>query len=211
MKNLPGNQFDIGLLGHHCWLELANGDRVELPVERWTAGRCDGDEQLLGPCTGPTVDLGCGPGRLTAALTARGIVALGVDSSSTAVRLTRARGAHAVRRDVFDQLPAEGRWAHALLADGNIGIGGDPVALLRRVSRLLAPGGSTIVELDPPGSGLRYERVRIRSHTPRPQGGPFTWAWVGADAATELADEAGLRVAWTAHQGQRWFTELVRT
>ena len=32
-----------------------------------------------------------------------------------------------LRRDLFAPLPGEGRWHHVLLADGNIGIGGDPV------------------------------------------------------------------------------------
>lgn len=156
-----GHEFDTGLLGHHCWLELANGERVELPVDRWTDDSCDGDEVLLGPCHGPTLDIGCGPGRLVAALTRRGVLSLGVDSSRTAVRLTRQRGAIALHRNVFDRLPAEGRWRHVLLADGNIGIGGDPIALLRRVAELLAFDGNALIELDPPGCGLRNERVRL--------------------------------------------------
>ena len=33
-------------------------------------------------------------------------------------------------------LPGEGRWHHVPLADGNIGIGGDPVPLQRRFVEL---------------------------------------------------------------------------
>ena len=51
-----------------------------------------GDDGLLRRCTGPVLDVGCGPGRLTGALTARGHVALGVDVSAGAVRLARAPG-----------------------------------------------------------------------------------------------------------------------
>ena len=51
-----------------------------------------------------------------------------------AVAQTPDRGVAAIRRNVFDALPGEGRWRTALLADGNIGIGGDPAALLRRLS-----------------------------------------------------------------------------
>jgi SAM-dependent methyltransferase len=97
-----------------------------------------GDESIMDSCRGPALDLGCGPGRLTAGLVARGSGALGVDVSAAAVRATRRRGAPAVRRDLFGPLPAEGLWRHALLVDGNIGIGGDPVRLLTRCAALLA-------------------------------------------------------------------------
>jgi SAM-dependent methyltransferase len=203
-----GSEFDRGLLGHHCWLELADGGRIELPVERW-AQPSDGDEVLLDACTGPTIDLGCGPGRLTAALAERGVIALGVDSSRTAVRLTRRRGGSALHRDVFGRVPGEGRWRHALLADGNIGIGGDPRALLRRAAELIADDGDVLVELDPPGNGLRHERVRLRPG--HPDVAWFTWAWVGADAIAEVAARAGLRVDWTTRHGHRWFARLERS
>jgi SAM-dependent methyltransferase len=205
---LIGHEFDRGLLGHRCWLELADGERIELPVERWTAPS-EGDDVLLDACSGPTVDIGCGPGRLTAALAGRGVAALGVDSSRTAVRLTRRRGGNALHRNVFDRLPGEGRWRHALLADGNIGIGGDPAALLRRTAQLIAADGDVLVELEPPGHGLRLERVRLRpGHA---DGAWFTWAWVGADAITEVAVRAGLRVDWTTRHGHRWFARLERS
>ncbi|MEV6830397.1 class I SAM-dependent methyltransferase [Amycolatopsis sp. NPDC051102] len=203
-----GHEFDRGLLGQHCWLELASGERIELPVERWTAPS-EGDDVLLDACSGPTVDLGCGPGRLTAALAGRGVVALGVDSSRTAVALTRRRGGSALQRDIFDRLPGEGRWRHALLADGNIGIGGDPAALLRRTARLIAADGDVLVELDPPGRGLRHERVRLRpGHADVAW---FTWAWVGVDAIAEVALRAGLRVDWTTRHDHRWFARLERS
>ncbi|MEU0530897.1 class I SAM-dependent methyltransferase [Amycolatopsis tolypomycina] len=203
-----GHEFDRGLLGHRCWLELASGERIELPVERWTEPS-DGDDVLLDACSGPTVDLGCGPGRLTAALAGRGVVALGVDSSRTAVALTRRRGGSALQRNIFDSLPGEGRWHHALLADGNIGIGGDPAALLRRTAELIAPGGDVLVELEPPGRGLRHERVRLRPG--RADVAWFTWAWVGVDAIAEVAVRAGMRVDWTTRRGHRWFARLERS
>ncbi|MGW3993891.1 methyltransferase domain-containing protein [Amycolatopsis sp. NPDC004772] len=203
-----GHEFDLGLLGHRCWLELASGERIELAVERW-AEPSEGDDVLLDACSGPTIDLGCGPGRLTAALAARGVVVLGVDSSRTAVGLTRRRGGSALQRNIFDRLPGEGRWRHALLADGNIGIGGDPVTLLRRTTRLIAPDGDVLVELEPPGRGLRHERVRLRpGHADVAW---FTWAWVGVDAIAEVAARAGLRVDRTTRHGHRWFARLERS
>lgn len=201
--------FEPGLLGRRCWLELATGERIDLSTERWRATPDPGDELLLNSCTGPTIDIGCGPGRLTAALTERGVAALGTDISAVAVRLTLAAGAPAVRRDVFDRQPGEGRWRHALLADGNIGIGGDPVRLLRRVRELLCAGGSALVEVEPPGSGLRHDRVRVS--TDETDGARwFDWAWLGSDAAADAAAEAGLTTNWLREAGGRWFTELVR-
>jgi SAM-dependent methyltransferase len=201
--------FEPGLLGHRCWLELATGERISLPTERWRATPDPGDELLLSSCVGPTLDVGCGPGRLTAALTERGIAALGTDVSEVAVRLTVRAGAAAIRRDVFDRQPGEGRWRHTLLADGNIGIGGDPVRLLGRVRELLCVGGSALVEVDAPGVGLRHGRVRVS--TDDAQGARwFDWAWLGADAVPSTAAQAGLKAGWLREAGGRWFTELVR-
>lgn len=202
--------FEPGLLGQRCWLELATGERITLPTERWRATPDPGDELLLSSCAGPTLDIGCGPGRLTAALTERGVAALGMDVSAVAVRLTIEAGAPAVRRDVFDRQPGEGGWRHALLADGNIGIGGDPVRLLGRVRELLRGGGSALVEVDPPGIGLRRGRVRVS--TPGGSGTRwFDWAWLGADAVPLAAAGAGLATSWVREAGGRWFTELVRS
>jgi SAM-dependent methyltransferase len=127
----------------------------------WCRGRLPGDLGLLDRCQGPTLDVGCGPGRLTYALNRRGHPALGVDISAAAVRLARARGATVLRRDVFGPLPGEGRWRHVLLADGNIGIGGDPARLLRRCRELLAPNGLVHVELAPPGTPSWSGAARI--------------------------------------------------
>ncbi|MFC0114590.1 methyltransferase domain-containing protein [Kibdelosporangium aridum] len=195
--------FDVALKSSECWLELATGERITLPVDRWRATE-PSDEMLLAHCSGPTLDIGCGPGRLTSALSVRGIPVLGIDVSAVAVRLTLARGAVALRGDVFDPLPGEGRWHSALLADGNVGIGGDPVRLLRRVRGLVARNGRVLVELDPPGTGLRNHSVRVNG-----LGTWFPWAWVGADAVDEIALQAGFRSRWVAEGGNRWFTELV--
>ncbi|MFC3451360.1 methyltransferase domain-containing protein [Amycolatopsis speibonae] len=200
--------FDRGLLGHRCWLELATGERVDLPVDRWTAIPCDGDDVLLDACDGPTLDVGCGPGRLTAALSERGVASLGVDISATAVRLTHARGAAALHRDVFDRLPDEGRWRHALLADGNVGIGGDPLRLLTRMAELIGDGGTVLVELDPPGRGIRQDRVRLRPGSDDTGGAWFTWAWVGVEAIAGLAARTAFRVAWETRRDHRWFACL---
>ncbi|MFE0462831.1 methyltransferase domain-containing protein, partial [Kitasatospora sp. NPDC058965] len=134
------------------WLRRADGGRIPLDVERWCAPAAGADHGLLLRCTrlsAPVVDLGCGPGRLVAALLELGVPALGVDITRAAVARTRRLGGPALCRSVFDRLPAEGRWGGALLADGNLGIGGDPGSLLGRSAELLAPGGVLLVEVDP--------------------------------------------------------------
>lgn len=200
------DEFAPGLLGQPCWLELATGERIALATDRWRAAASPGEELLLRHCTGPTLDIGCGPGRLVASLRERGVPALGTDVSPVAVGLAVAAGVPAVRRDVFERLPAEGRWRHALLVDGNIGIGGDPVRLLRRVRELLCANGSALIEVDPPGGGVRHGQVRVT--TAATGGGWFDWAWLAADAVGVVAGAAGMSAGWVREAGGRWFAEV---
>ncbi|MEI7055188.1 class I SAM-dependent methyltransferase [Nocardioides sp. CCNWLW239] len=175
-----------------CRVVRVDGRASRLPVEDWTRHADAADLALLSHCVGPTVDLGCGPGRLTAALAARGLPSLGVDVVPEAVAETEARGGRAVCRDLFEPLPGEGWWTTALLADGNVGIGGDPLALLARVRRLLVPGGRVVAEVHPPGTSsgpLLAELVCDCGGTSQ-----FPWAVVGADMIGTVAAEAGLSV-----------------
>lgn len=187
-------------------LRTADGRELPLHVSRWCAPPDDADEELLRRCRGPVLDVGCGPGRLTAALTERGVPALGVDISRTAVTLARQAGAPALRRSVFDPLPGHGRWGTVLLADGNIGIGGDPVRLLHRTRRLLRPGGRVLVEVDPPGHHCWRGDVALSDG--RTVSDVFAWAFVGADQIAALAAAAGLRVLEQWTEAGRWFVDL---
>ncbi|WP_107658418.1 methyltransferase domain-containing protein [Nocardia suismassiliense] len=204
--------FDRALAGERCWMRAADGTRLRLPTGRWLglagAGECRADHALIRCCDGPTVDLGCGPGRLVAALLRRGVLALGIDISPTAVAISRFRGAPALRRDLFGPLPGAGRWSYAILADGNIGIGGDPQRILARTAELLTPDGVAIVEFGPPGAGSVTRRVRLesRSHV----GSWFSWASVGIDHAEQLAHATGFRVLNTAGVGGRHIAWLLR-
>jgi SAM-dependent methyltransferase len=186
-------------------VEQTDGSRWPLPVDGWLTVS-PGDRSLLDRCEGPTLDIGSGPGRLTVALSERGIPALGIDITPYAVDLARSSGALVMLRDVFGRVPGTGRWMAVLLADGNIGIGGDPAALLRRVGELLAPEGFALVELEPPGSPLRREQVRL-CHAGQASGW-FPWAFVGTDQIQDVARDAGLGEAeiWTA--GGRWFAAI---
>ncbi|MGH3346947.1 MAG: class I SAM-dependent methyltransferase, partial [Nocardioides sp.] len=123
--------FARALQGQQCHVVEVDGyaEARLLPVGDWVRAADGADRLLLDRCIGPTLDVGCGPGRLSERLADLGHVVLGIDVVPEAVRQTISRGAIALRRNVFATLPGEGRWSTALLADGNIGIGGDPVTL----------------------------------------------------------------------------------
>jgi SAM-dependent methyltransferase len=185
-----------------------DGTCAPLPLERWIAAADAVDTELLAGLTGPVLDIGCGPGRHVVALAAAGTESLGVDLSPVAVRLARVRGGEAIPGSVFADVPRAGCWRAALLLDGNIGIGGDPAQLLDRTRELLAPGGTAIVELDPPGAPT--ERTRVRLEAPGLVSEWFAWARVGADGIGPLAHAAGLEAAPPRSAGGRWFARLRR-
>ncbi|MFH8568189.1 methyltransferase domain-containing protein [Streptomyces sp. NPDC017993] len=179
------------------FLRRTDGWLLPLEVERWCAGADAADLSALRRCEGPVLDIGCGPGRLVAALLAQGHRALGIDVSEAAVARTSATGGAALRRSVFESLPDEGSWGTALLLDGNIGIGGDPRALLARIAELLGRRGLLLVETTPADID---ERVQVRVddlHGPhRRQSGRhpwFPWARVGTPALLRHAAATG----WT--------------
>lgn len=208
MTTFAAEPFDAALDGGDCRLELTDGRTVPLAVRRWHGAARGGDHWLIDHCHGPSIDLGCGPGRLVHALVGKGLIALGVDASPSANRRCSDRGVPAVQSDVFAPLPGEGRWEHAILADGNIGIGGDPAALLRRARRLLRPGGSVLVETEPFGQGLWRGLARIDPDGP--PGSWFRWATAGLETVPALARSAGLVVRQRCRQDRRCFAELVR-
>jgi SAM-dependent methyltransferase len=184
------------------------GAARRMAVERWVGPAGPVDQRLLARAVGPVLDVGCGPGRHVHALAARGVLALGLDVSATAVRLARERGAAVLEASIFDRVPGAGTWRTALLLDGNIGIGGQPVALLRRVGELLAHGASVLVELEPPGGGTVGERLRLEADGRTSEW--FPWARVAVDAIDGAAVAAGLFVADRWCDGDRWFAALER-
>lgn len=189
-------------------LRREHGPAAPLPSARWCGPLDEVDERVINRLDGPTIDIGCGPGRFVAGVGARGLPALGIDISTVAIELTQQRGALALQRDVFGALPGNGRWRWALLMDGNIGIGGEPVRLLTRVARLLAPAGRLMVEVEPPGGARGSGRVRLEGSDRH--GAWFPWAWVPTESLGEVAAASGLRVRDTwSHQG-RFFGELRR-
>jgi SAM-dependent methyltransferase len=178
----------------------------QLATHDWCAERTPGDGSLLARCTGPTLDVGCGPGRLVAALAMLGVPALGIDVSAEAVRQARRRGATAYRACVFGPVVGEGAWRHVLLVDGNIGIGGEPERLLARCRRLLAPGGDILVETDPAGSGSWRRHVVLR-HRDRVSA-PFPWAAVADDDLAAVARGSALSIVERWTEARRCFARL---
>ena len=179
------------------------GTWARLPVGRWCAPAEAADLAGLArlcatlPPHAEVLDLGCGPGRHTAALHQRGLRTLGVDTSPTAVALAQTRGAPAVRADALGPLPgAHHGWDGVLLLDGNIGIGGDPLLLLCRVRDLLRPAGRVLVELDPAGV---TDRGDARLTSGEAAGEPFAWARLGARelAAAACCADLAVRDTWT--------------
>ena len=77
------------------------------------------------------------------------------------------------------------------MLDGNLGIGSDPIALLRRAHQLLTAGGAVLAEVGEPMAGSR--RLALRLRLAHELSKPFPWA---------VADR------WRA--GGRWFVELRR-
>lgn len=189
-------------------LRYGDGRVRRLPVGVWTSESVPGDASLLDRCVGATLDVGCGPGRLTVAVGLRGLPALGVDIAPGAVRIARSRGALVLSRSVFADLPGRGRWQTVLLADGNVGIGGDPVGLLDRIRQLLSPDGTVLVEVEPPGSASGPVRVQVEHAGSR--SGWFAWAHLAVEHAAVVADAAGLRITEQWEEADRWFVALVR-
>ena len=132
---------------------------------------------------------------------------LGVDLCPAAVALARGRGANAIVGSIFGEVPHAGRWASALLLDGNIGIGGSPARLLGRVVALLAPGGTILVELAAPETDTIETLARIE--TPSTVSEWFAWAEVSAASIGELAGRVGVRVCDVWSDRDRWFALVV--
>lgn len=175
------------------FLRRSDGWLLPLDVERWCASPDAADLSALRRCEGPVLDIGCGPGRMVAALASRGQRALGIDVSEAAVDRAVETGGAALLRSVFDPLPAEGHWGTALLVDGNIGIGGDVRSLLVRTGKLLAPDGLLIAETSPLDVDERC-LVHIDSGRPRAESSPdalFPWARVGTAALLRHARPLG--------------------
>ncbi len=200
--------FSDALRGVPCSVRGISSQDQAVPVHEWLRPASTTDRMLLEHCRGATLDVGCGPGRMSAHLALRGVPVLGIDIVREAVDQSRRRGVPALRRSVFDPMPGEGSWDTVLLADGNIGIGGAPASLLRRSAELLAHTGRVVCDLARPGTGLRVHSARLVTRGRHSE--VFPWAEVGPEAVGTVAAEAGLDVVDVLERHGRWFAVLTR-
>ena len=136
----PLELYGAALHGDPARLRYADGAGCRSTSRAGSRPRHPATPPCSARCGSATLDVGCGPGRLARALLAAGIACTGVDVAPAAVALARARGAEVLHASVHDPVLDGTRWSTVLLADGNIGIGGDPVALLRRAGVPARPG-----------------------------------------------------------------------
>jgi SAM-dependent methyltransferase len=191
---------------HPLCLRDERGVVVADNCQRWLGEAAAEDEQLLDQAVGPVLDIGCGPGRHVLALARRGVDCMGIDVTPSAVRLARSRGATVIEASIFDPVPRAGIWATGLLLDGNIGIGGDPVALLIRVASVLGPRARILVELGSPGTSGGPELARVEHDTFT---GPwFGWTIVEAGGIEVITAKAGLKLERLWPAGDRWFARI---
>ena len=188
--------------------DLGATDHDAFDVARWSRGADAADLSTILDASS-VLDIGCGPARMVRAAVDRGLGALGVDVSVTAVAMAVDAGLPVVAGSVFDAVPGEGTWDVALLLDGNIGIGGDPTALVARASSAVAPSGSVVVETAAdPAVDVAYD-AQVVDEQGRASA-TFPWAEVGREALGRHASAAGLRVSQTWSVGRRTFCRLVR-
>lgn len=206
-------------------LALQRNDRVELvlhsdgtdvahstmmDVARWSADADLADLTLLRAATGPLLDIGCGPGRMLCAARRVGLEVLGIDVSPTAVAIATAAGLPVIQTSVFDDVPREGEWQTVLLVDGNIGIGGDIRALLKRCMQLVADGGDIVVELHDDRDRHEVYSAHLIG-TDGGQSDSFAWAQIGINPMVDLAFELGLRMCQAWELSGRTFCRLATT
>ena len=196
----------LGTAVHELCLREVDGVVLSGDGRRWLGHTTAADELLLDRAIAPVLDIGCGPGRHLLELARRGVAAVGLDVTPSAVHLARSRGATVLQRSIFEPVPESGTWSTALLLDGNIGIGGDPAALLGRVSDVIRPGGRILIELGPRDVAAVIGRARV-DHQGCP--GPwFDWATVGVASLGAIAAAVGMHVSHKWRIGDRWFAEM---
>lgn len=187
-------------------VKLSDGGLRDLEVDRWLDDADDVDLRILERVRGSALDVGCGPGRHVEALRRRGIDALGMDLTPEFVAVAQRKQRPVLLHSVFDPVPGGARWNWALMLDGSIGIGGDPVALLRRVGSLLAPGGQVLVETEPPEH--RSERLSLVIESESGRDSWFDWATMSASDAARTAQAAHFGLAEHWEDAGRWFVQL---
>lgn len=181
------------------------GGLVDVDGGAWLRCASFEDRQVLGELAGPVLDVGCGPGRHVRALQAIGVEVLGIDVAPSVLEIAARRGASVLHGSVFNPLPRMGQWQTALLLDGNSGLGGDPIRLLRRLRCVLRPDGRVLADLVT-GPPIRSRRLRLRHG--RRLGPDFPWAPLHLDDLDVVAQAAGFEIIDVWKGEQQWFCEV---
>lgn len=193
---------------HTAILRAEDGSVLVAPASRWFDAAEPAELRALERVVGPVLDIGCGPGRHVAALIERGVPALGIDITAEALSHARARSVLVLERCVFGMVPGTGRWRTALLLDGNLGIGGDPVRLLQRVRELVAKDGLALVEVEAPGAGL--DPCRVHFEIGGVAGPWFDWIAIDTLGLEAVCTDADLQVHECWCDDGRWFAWVGR-
>ena len=143
-------------------------------------------QALGGPGTVKRVlDVGCGLGYLTFALSRAGYEAHGLDASTKAIAAARARFGDLFSAGMVSELAATSRqpWTVAILAEVLEHVA-DPGALLAEVWRLVAPGGALIVTT--PNRSAASPSVIWNTDPP-----PVHLSWFTEEGLRALGDSLG--------------------
>lgn len=113
---------------------------------------------------GDVLELGCAHGGFTALLTRAGFRARGLElDASVAALASRTFGIEVLAGPLEEQDIAPGSLSAVVLMDVLEHLP-DPVGLLRRVARLLAPDGVVLVQTPSFPTGATYERLTVEAH-----------------------------------------------
>ena len=99
------------------------------------------------------LDAGCGSGRLTVALAGAGAAVTGVDTNAAQLEMVAQRASEAgvalelLEADFNSALPFPEPWFDAVVSRLSVMAAADPVATLRELGRVLAPGGRIVTAL----------------------------------------------------------------
>lgn len=119
------------------------------------------------------LDIGCGSGGLGSVLLTRFGSAMGVDLSLTLAVHASARGVKAVNADLDDgELPFADASFDAVTCCDVLEHVFDPVALVRRVARVLRPGGQFVVSVPNIRYWPRLKTLLLHGYFPRTTGDP---------------------------------------
>jgi SAM-dependent methyltransferase/catechol 2,3-dioxygenase-like lactoylglutathione lyase family enzyme len=178
-------------------------DRADLHAHWWRT-RLELAARLAGAGPGDLLEIGCGPGRLLAALAGRGWTVTGVDPAPAMLELARERVPAAAPRLTVaraEELPHDDATFDAVVAIGVLEYADLPAAL-RELVRVLKPGGRAVLGLrrhTPIGAWHRSvvlpltlplkRRIPFGRPLPDRRRAPMTLA-----RAWEVLDDAGLAV-----------------